>query len=108
MWSVKAICVTLCLGSVSASAATRLACPVTLVDAGTRHTLINASLYDGPPEQEADLVPEPTGRVDRWDLDGVDPYLVCKYKDTTKTITLHAKTQKVCEAGKRPFRAYCR
>lgn len=74
----------------------------------TTHVLVNASLYDGPPEQHADLVPEPAGKVDRWNLEGVDPYLLCHYKSTTKTIVLHAKASKVCEAGKRPFRAYCK
>ncbi|WGS50056.1 hypothetical protein LFL96_00650 [Paraburkholderia sp. D15] len=108
MWSVKAISMTLCLGAMSVSATARVVCPASVVDVGTRHALINASLFDGPPEQEADLVPEPAGRVDRWNLDGVDPYLVCKYKNTAKTITLHAPTQKVCEAGNKPFQAYCR
>lgn len=57
----------------------------------------------------ADLIPEPAGNVDRWSLDGIDdPYLVCKYRGTDRTITLRSKGASVCEAGKKPFRAYCR
>lgn len=108
MWSAKAICVALCLGAISASCAARVVCPASIDDGGVRHALFNASLYDGPPDQEADLVPERAGKMDRWSLEGIDPYLVCKYRDTAKTVTLQPKDQTVCEAGKKPFRAYCR
>lgn len=108
MWSVKTMCVALCLGLISASSAARVTCPAGVVEGGARHVLVNASLFDGPPDQEADLVPESGGNVDRWSLEGIDPYLVCKYKNTVKTITLHANGLKVCEAGNKPFQAYCR
>jgi hypothetical protein len=91
----------------TAAAPVPMACPPTITDANGTHALNNASLYDGPPDQMADLVPDRTGAVDRWSLDGVDPYLVCKFQETTKVVTLHAVGAKVCEAGKKPFQAYC-
>ncbi|WP_420819317.1 STY0301 family protein [Paraburkholderia flava] len=45
--------------------------------------------------------------VDRWDLKGIDPYLVCRFEHTSKTVTLHAASSKSCVAGHKPFAAYC-
>ena len=83
-------------------------CPSSLQDAGGRHRLVNASLFDGLPSELADLVPVTVGDVDRWNLDSVDPYLVCRFDGTAKVVTFHAVGAKVCEAGKTPFQAYCR
>lgn len=55
----------------------------------------------------ADLIPVSGKTVDKWDLTGVDPYLVCRYQGTDKVITLHAKDAKSCEAASNPFAAYC-
>ena len=98
----------LCLGAVACAGAAPATCPSSLSDGGTRHALDNASLYDGPPDQMADLVPVSAGDMDRWNLDGVDPYLVCKYSGTTKVVTFHAVGAKLCEGGGKPLRAYCR
>lgn len=106
----KVIAALLLLGMASASCAstpTRWACPATLADGATTHTLDNAELYDGPPQQMASLIPEFTRTGARWDLDGVDPYLVCEYQGTRRTIALHAKGAARCVAGGKPFAAYC-
>ncbi len=83
-------------------------CPPLIKDAAGPHRLDNASLFDGPPNQMADLEPVSAGVLDRWNLDGVDPYLVCKFAGTTRMVTLHAAGAKECDAGGSPFRAYCR
>ena len=100
----------LCLAALASkgAAAAPATCPSSVSDAGSRHRLVNASLYDGPPNEMADLIPVTAGDVDRWNLDSVDPYLVCKFDGTTKVVTFHAVGAKVCEAGKTPFQAYCR
>ncbi len=72
------------------------------------HPLVNVSLYDGPPDQMADLIPVAAGETDRWNLDGADPYLVCRFDGTTTVVTLHAGGAKRCEAGGKPFQAYCK
>ena len=88
--------------------ANQFSCPIVMLDAGIRHVLNDVSLYDGPPDEMADLVPAFTRNMDYWNTDGVDPYLVCQYKDTAKTITIHAKHVRMCAAGKKPFQAYCK
>jgi len=66
-------------------------------------------LFDGPPDQQASLIPDSSSRVaDRWDTTGIDPYLVCYYRGTKKTVTLHAKAVKECRAGGKRFAAWCR
>jgi len=42
----------------------------------------------------ANLVPVPGKTADRWDLTGVDPYLVCRYKGTNHVVTIHAQGAK--------------
>jgi hypothetical protein len=85
----------------------RFECPATLTDGQQSHALNNASLFDGPPEQLADLVPVSGKTADKWNLTGVDPYLVCRYQGTDKVTTFHAKGAKDCEATTNPFKAYC-
>ena len=92
----------------TAVAAAPATCPSSLSDAGSRHRLVNASPFDGPPREMADLVPVPAEAVDRWSLDGVDPYLVCRFEGTTRIVTFHVVGARVCETGKTPFQAYCR
>jgi hypothetical protein len=93
--------------SVCAAPAHRFECPSTLSDGPKHYALDNASLFDGPPEQMADLIPVSGKTADRWDLTGVDPYLVCRYQGTDKVVTIHAQGAKVCEAKSKPFTAYC-
>jgi hypothetical protein len=100
--------VAFCLVGFSACAGTthRFECPSTLSDGHQIHALNNASLFDGPPEQMADLTPA-SGKADRWDLTGIDPYLVCRYRGLDKVVTLGAKGSKAYEATSTPFAAYC-
>jgi len=84
------------------------ACPSVLQAGTTKYVLDNASLFDGPPDEMADLVPDPAGGFDRWNLAAVDPYLVCRFAGTSQTITFHAAGAKDCEAGGNPFQAFCR
>ena len=82
-------------------------CPASLTPHGDSHRLNNASLFDGPPGEMADLIPIPSGAYDRWDVRNADPYLVCKYAGTDKIITLHAQGAARCQAGGQPFQAVC-
>lgn len=90
-----------------ASTSHRFECPSALSDGRQSYVLDNASLFDGPPEQLADLIPVQGKTADRWDLTGVDPYLVCRYKGTDKVVTMHVKDARACEATSHPFAAYC-
>lgn len=83
-------------------------CPAFVQSGAVKDALNNASLYDGPPQQMADLIPDESGAMDKWDLDSVDPYLVCKYVGTARVVTFHARGAKICEAGGKPFQAFCR
>jgi hypothetical protein len=85
-----------------------VACPSSIGDGAAQHRLTNASIFDGPPEEKADLVPDSSGRLDLWKLEGVDAYLVCRFAGTERVVTLHAVGAKICEAGAKPFRATCR
>jgi len=98
-----------CSVAFSACATTphRFECPHVLSDGHQNHVFNNASLFDGPPEQMANLVPVPGKTADRWDLTGVDPYLVCRYKGTNHVVTIHAQGAKACEVASNPFAAYC-
>jgi hypothetical protein len=63
-----------------------LRCPDTLKIDSKDHALGEISLYDGPPEQMADLVPDYNG----WNLldyrtEERELYLVCHYAGTKKT-----------------------
>ena len=83
-------------------------CPHAIADAAGSHVLNNASVYDGPPDEMADLEPSMSGNVDRWDLDGVDPYLVCRFQGTSRVMTFHATGARTCQAGSKPLHAGCR
>ncbi|MGI4939863.1 MAG: STY0301 family protein [Janthinobacterium lividum] len=83
-------------------------CPPAVTDPAGSHVLDNASVYDGPPNEMADLEPSLSGGVDRWDLDGVDPYLVCAFQGTSRVMSFHVTGARTCEAGSKPFHAGCR
>jgi hypothetical protein len=101
----KAFYLALCVIPVACAA--KIPCPASVSDGGVVHALNNATLFDGPPDQMASLVPDSSGPVDRWDLKGIDPYLVCQFENTSKTVTLHAAASKRCVAGHKPFAAWC-
>jgi len=90
------------------AAAAPVNCPAFIQAGAVKDELNNASLYDGPPDEMADLIPDESGAMDIWNLDSVDPYLVCKYIGTAKIVTFHATSTKICEAGGKPFQAFCR
>lgn len=96
----------LCIIPVACAA--KVSCPSSVPDGGVGHVLNNASLFDGPPDKLVSLVPDSSGSVDRWDLTGIDPYLVCRFEGTSKVLTLHAASAKSCMAGQKPFQAYCK
>lgn len=104
----RALFAVVCTVVASTAVAQVTSCPASVVDGRGRHVLNNVSLYDGPPAQMASLAPDTSGNEDRWSTDGVDPYLVCQYKGTAKTVTLHAKAASLCVARSKPFTAYCK
>jgi hypothetical protein len=68
--------------------ANALECPDKITDQGHQRVLERASVFEGPPEELADLIPV----AERWDLEpyqGTDRslYLVCRYKQTNTTVT---------------------
>ncbi|WP_419731206.1 STY0301 family protein [Lichenicola sp.] len=83
-------------------------CPQIVADHGKDHVLDNASLFDTPPVNKVDLEPAVRGRRDVWDLDRIDPYLVCRYSGTATVVTLHVIGARTCFASGPLFRAYCR
>lgn len=91
-----------------AAAPGNVRCPPAITDSLGPHPLVEASVFDGLPDQMADLVPVPAGPVDRWVLDDVDPYLLCRYRGTTRTAAVHAPGARLCAAGGDPFQASCR
>ncbi|WP_429445913.1 STY0301 family protein [Paraburkholderia sp. WC7.3g] len=111
MLSNKVLFLAVCLLATSAACASptqvRFKCPNVLSTEGQHHVLDNASLFDGPPEHEADLIPASGKTSDQWDLTGVDPYLVCRYHGTNSTVVIHAVGARTCEATSRPFAVHC-
>ena len=101
VWPLLGLAITACTGMAPAT------CPSSLAKAGVMHPLVNASLYDGPPDRMADLIPVAAGETDRWNLDSADPYLVCRFDGTAAVVTFHARGAKLCEAGGKPFQARC-
>lgn len=93
--------------SACASPSHSFQCPANITVGPDRHQLYSASVFNGPPSEMADLIPDFGKKAARWDLDYIDPYLVCKYKGTEKVITLHVTGAKRCIAVRRPFAAYC-
>jgi len=71
-------------------------CPQSIKDGSQSYALKDASLFDGPPEELADLEPDNDGEME-WSLSdyqqsaqqrGQALYFVCKYSKTTKTLSL--------------------
>jgi hypothetical protein len=95
----------------SASALAEVRCPALLEG----HAYLRASVFDGPPEEQADLVPDDRrGGVDRWQVGSVfetgrEPYLVCRYQDTDRAMTFRLQRPvSVCLAPVLPRTAFCR
>ncbi|WP_375791795.1 STY0301 family protein [Paraburkholderia atlantica] len=111
MLSNKKLFLAVCLVATSAVCASptqvQFECSSVLSAGGQRHVLDNASLFDGPPQQEADLFPVSGKTSDQWDLTGVDPYLVCRYHGTKSTLVIHAVGARTCEATRKPIAVHC-
>ena len=80
------------LASNCAQAAQETTCPAFVSDKGLTHPLDDASVFDGPPSELADLIPVNGG----WDLssykDNPRPmFMVCKYRhsNVTRTVEIH-------------------
>lgn len=108
MWCSRlAILIAVWVFPAAAVAGAPMSCPALLRDGAQAHALDRASVFDGPPAELADLEPQTIGQYDVWKLDDVDPFLVCRYLKTGKTIDIHAVGAKVCKAGGSPFHAVC-
>ncbi len=93
-WPSLGLAVLTCVGAAPVS------CPSSLSCSGTGHRPVDdASLFDGLPNQEADLVPVSAGAVDRWNLNGADSCLACRFHGTSTVVTIHAVGAAFCEAG---------
>jgi len=100
----------LCAGMQSLQAQTiEVRCPSAITVDGALHKLANVAVFDGPPEEITDLVPDADGDTRRWAIDdSVNPYLVCRYQDWRNEVVLHAKGASLCEAQVNPLQAFCR
>ena len=79
------------------------------------HRYARVSVFDGPPEEQADLVPDSQkGGTDTWRVGpvfsaGREPYLVCRYEGTPGTVTFRlAQPIAVCIASRPTRTALCR
>ena len=108
MWSSKSLLFcALCALFSGAVSAEQTVCPTTLTVNGKIHAMNAASLFEGPPEEKAELMPD-TDEESVWTLEdyqqytqehGTSLFLVCLYKGTSKTVTLKVPaTAKTCSA----------
>jgi hypothetical protein len=72
------------------------------------YSLIGADLFDTSPENNSRQAPVTFGILEHWDLAKIDPYLVCRYQNTTDTVILHVVGAETCDAGGKVYQASCR
>ncbi|WP_239364170.1 STY0301 family protein [Snodgrassella communis] len=85
-----------------------VSCPSTFSDKHAVYRLYNASLFDGPITDNAELVPEFKKEKAIWAIGSrIDPYLVCEYAGTRHIIVFYAKGATYCEKSKTPVQAKC-
>jgi hypothetical protein len=93
-----------------AAAAEQTMCPEDIEDAGKRYRLERASVFDGPPEELADLIPV-NGRWDLLPYRATDRklYLVCRYKNTkaVNTMVIPTNARQCVQAGSAKIRVAC-
>ena len=96
----KLLVVIVLLGCCDARAATT-SCPAFVSDGGVTHPLTDASVFDGPPSQLADVEPTDRGWDFRFYRNSPRPiFLVCKYRGSRATRTLQvAKDTATCTIG---------
>jgi hypothetical protein len=86
----------------------RYECPAYLMDGQMRHVFLSIRIYDGPQKNLAELMPVDTKNSSDFSTDpNSDTYMVCGYKGTDKTITIHARGVSVCKGIPSPGTAYC-
>ncbi|PPQ34471.1 STY0301 family protein [Rhodopila globiformis] len=110
-FAVRPMVLSLLLAAGSAPGMAEVRCPPLLEG----HAYARASVFDGPPEEQADLVPDDQrGGVDRWEVGFIfrtrrAPYLVCRYRGTERTVTFRLQRPVgVCLAPVPPRTAFCR
>lgn len=91
-----------------AACAEKIACPNTLPNALIMHRLNDASLFQGPPEKQGELMSDNDNRM-VWRLKeyqsygkkmGLPLWLVCRYENTSKTVELKVPdSANQCKAG---------
>jgi hypothetical protein len=73
-----------------------------------RHPFENLRVFGSPPQNLDDLIGVDTKYGTEWDLDkSDDPYIICGYKGTKKTVTIHAPGTLICKGIMSPRSAYC-
>ncbi|KEY58993.1 STY0301 family protein [Serratia sp. DD3] len=83
-------------------------CPDPFIVDGKSYPLINASLFDGPVENQGELVPRMTKNTREWNIDPrMDPYLVCHFNKVKNTVVLHVAGTTQCTVNENPFTVQC-
>jgi hypothetical protein len=79
------------------------------MDGQSRHSFETIDLFDGPPQDEASLIPAETGYGIMWAVSPQksDIYMVCGYEGRKKTITVHAPSVSICKGINTPAAGYC-
>lgn len=100
--------------------AEKITCPDSFQVKSKPHRLNDVSLFQGPPQQLGELMPDTQNKTE-WTLKDYQDYarekdmplfLVCRYNGTDKAVTIKVPdTAKVCSAwygnGKEDFHASC-
>lgn len=69
---------------------------------------MNVDVFEGPPSDNASLMGADTKDGAKWQFQKPDDiYLVCGYKNTEHTITVHAAGVTVCKGTSSPLAAFC-
>nr|WP_294508434.1 STY0301 family protein [uncultured Rhodopila sp.] len=110
-YAVRTILTSVMIVTGSLSALAEVRCPASLES----FAYARASVFDGPPEEQADLVPDSQkGGTDTWRVGGIFnsgrvPYLVCRYQGTARTVSFQLqRPATVCLAPQRRGTAFCR
>jgi len=104
------LCALLSLGIVGCSNAKTplFSCPESFTVGNKSSPLNNASLFDGPAVNRAELVPEITTHTKKLNIEpDLDLYLICHYKNVKHTISLHVVGATQCIINEKPFTAQC-
>jgi hypothetical protein len=86
----------------------RYECPAVLTDGKLHHHFDLVNWFDGPPQELASLISVNT-KYGSWlpMSKSSDIYMICYYKGTKKTITVHSPGVTVCKVIMSPRMAYC-